>query len=171
MKTCEFPNCGYPVLSKNLCNAHYQQRHRGLEPYPIDRPDYEFKNCLVTNCENPLQSRGLCARHASISNRFSISPTQMATIYDQGCQNPGCKATENLAIDHDHSCCPGNDSCGNCVRGVLCRGCNIVLGWVEKGGLDEEGLQGLLEYLSGKEHFEVEPFEPAYRTPRRLPGN
>lgn len=43
-----------------------------------------------------------------------------------------CKKSElhkkRLSVDHDHACCPGLTSCGNCIRGLLCSNCNMVLG-------------------------------------------
>jgi hypothetical protein len=37
-----------------------------------------------------------------------------------------------LAVDHDHTCCPGQlTSCGRCVRGLLCASCNLSLGALE----------------------------------------
>ena len=55
---------------------------------------------------------------------------QMLAAQGGGCaicagQNP---KNRMLAIDHDHSCCPGGRTCGGCVRGLLCDSCNHGLG-------------------------------------------
>ena len=50
----------------------------------------------------------------------------------------------SLSIDHDHACCPGEGSCGDCVRGLLCFYCNSRLSWIEK-----VGLSAVEQYLIG----------------------
>jgi hypothetical protein len=47
-------------------------------------------------------------------------------------------------IDHDHSHCPGNFSCGECIRGILCKGCNTLLGFAND---DVARLQASIDYL------------------------
>lgn len=46
---------------------------------------------------------------------------------------PSGKGTsgQSLHVDHDHSCCPGTKSCGECVRGLLCSNCNMGIGYLK----------------------------------------
>lgn len=67
------------------------------------------------------------------------------------CGNPGCQNIPDpdrrrFPVDHDRNCCPGEHSCGKCIRGVLCPGCNTALGLL---GEDPKRLQGLIDYHDG----------------------
>ena len=54
------------------------------------------------------------------------------------------KDGEDLCIDHDHDCCSGTSiSCGKCVRGLVCHGCNMRLGQIESKLLSRS-----LDYLA-----------------------
>lgn len=50
----------------------------------------------------------------------------------------------SLVVDHDHKCCPGEKTCGKCVRGLICRKCNILLGMA---GDDITVLRNALNYI------------------------
>ncbi len=39
--------------------------------------------------------------------------------------------SRSVVVDHDHACCPGDRSCGACVRGIICHSCNSALGRYE----------------------------------------
>jgi Recombination endonuclease VII len=43
-----------------------------------------------------------------------------------------CSKNKKLYVDHDHSCCPGAKSCGQCVRGLICQKCNMFMHYVDE---------------------------------------
>jgi len=59
-------------------------------------------------------------------------------------------SSHTFVIDHNHSCCRGNYSCGDCVRGLLCSQCNLSLGHLEKM-IGLAGLEAVMLYISPKE--------------------
>jgi len=72
----------------------------------------------------------------------------LVTLREQG----GCKIC-NISLpeeggkwylDHDHECCPSNTSCEKCRRGILCRDCNLMLGFAKD---NIETLKKSIEYL------------------------
>lgn len=51
-----------------------------------------------------------------------------------------------LVVDHDHECCPGDThSCGRCVRGLLCHGCNVAAGMLRDNAEYARRLAGYLD--------------------------
>lgn len=57
-----------------------------------------------------------------------------------------CKSLDQVrsCVDHDHTCCPGGKSCGDCVRQILCDKCNVGLG---SFGDNPSLLASAIEYL------------------------
>jgi hypothetical protein len=69
-----------------------------------------------------------------IKNTYNLTEQQYWDILNK--QNGYCaiceKKVEKLYIDHDHSCCPTETSCGKCVRGILCQKCNMFMHYVDE---------------------------------------
>lgn len=97
---------------------------RRSQCYPCDRE--RQKNHRIANPERKRKYRlsrdynwtqeEFLAQLAAQENRCAVCRTN----------DPGEKG---WSIDHDHACCPKNAiSCGKCIRGVVCIGCNNGMG-------------------------------------------
>jgi hypothetical protein len=75
-----------------------------------------------------------CNKSKNILKKYGITNREMALKLEAqggGCEICGSKKPQgdaNWHVDHDHSCCPGTITCGECIRGILCGFCNRALG-------------------------------------------
>lgn len=113
-------------------------------------PDSTRRDGLATNCKS-------CARWIRKRQQYGIDRERFdAMLAEQGngcaacgASDPGGK-TNAWHIDHDHACCPyGGTTCGRCVRGILCHGCNLILGHAKD---DPATLRALADYLERTNH-------------------
>jgi Recombination endonuclease VII len=76
-----------------------------------------------------------CHVAKKLRQRYALTPDQYdAMLVSQGGVCAICKSEpsgKRLSVDHDHSCCPGEHTCGNCIRGLLCDNCNWWLGVID----------------------------------------
>lgn len=152
--SCAFPECGRSRYLKGWCVGHYSQHVRGRDLRPL----YETLKCRVASCPETYFPREggspFCRKHTDFKRRFNLSNERVVELHQvEVCGNPGCDITEDLHMDHDHSCCPrgkvfevkSRKSCGDCVRGWLCRNCNIALGLLHES---PSRIRGLADYVS-----------------------
>lgn len=151
---CSFDGCDRGRRSEGLCAAHYLQKFHGRELRPLRphidttaRDDHGRKQC--SRCRewkpedaymaNPRIKGGLhsfcmrCLRSEKLKSAYGITIDDYEAMLAK--QAGGCAicggtnaSGRNLYVDHDHSCCRGGNSCGRCVRALLCDPCNRSIG-------------------------------------------
>ena len=111
--------------------GHYQQSYKG-KPLQSKRNVKQYNSkyvgiyCAISFCARQAESKSLCGYHATTAWKMGLDTQGIVELFGDNpeCSNPNCSITNDLMIDHDHSCCPEQRSCGKCIRGLLCRGCN-----------------------------------------------
>lgn len=109
---------------------------------------------LERQCKVCLRNRTRRARMRRRLKQYNLTAERWAQmVEDCHGQCPACHrpmAEKDMAIDHDHSCCPGrNISCGKCVRGIICHRCNLGIGYFLD---DPEMMREVANYLDRAKH-------------------
>ena len=71
------------------------------------------------------------SRRWNLNRRYDMTQESFNELYEsQGGLCAICEVSlaDSMHVDHDHSCCTGENTCGKCVRGLLCMSCNTGLG-------------------------------------------
>lgn len=124
----------------------YKMRGKYLRPNCKSCENERSRNYHHANRESRLRQirdYGLISRSGMTREQFE------ALLLSQGGVCAICKEPEamnrRIAVDHDHACCPGKDSCGECIRGLLCGNCNNGIGRFKDS---PELLARAIQYLS-----------------------
>lgn len=170
IRMCSFDGCINRHLAKGLCNGHYTQKHHGKELTPLNTHPRKYPPgmayCSICKTlktiedfsKNKGRKHGVhywckrCTRKDSMRRKYGID---FEVLFDsQGRMCAGCRRSDQTRwhVDHDHSCCPGGQNaktCGECVRGILCNGCNLGLGQLED---NPQTLRRLADYVERTAH-------------------
>lgn len=132
--------------SKACKRAAHLRRRRETEYVP------EPRTCV--ECGGPVPYKSGKTKFCSVEchrtavarlSRWKVKGLMPDHGMPELCGLCGATATERrLDVDHDHQCCPGQRSCGKCVRGFLCRPCNVGIGMF---GDDPARLIAAAEYI------------------------
>lgn len=146
MNTCKGPECTRVVFRHGLCRTHNDQMRLKKTLTPIRHYQRQVGlTCGVADCNDKAFSRGACNRHYQLMLKYKLSIEEVTDLTNRVCQV--CGSSENLHIDHDHECCPGAITCGQCVRGVLCGHCNRGIGFFRN---DSDLLVRAADYMAQK---------------------
>ena len=173
---CATDSCESLTRARGYCFTCYHRHRvngtlegylpRGSTALRDDRGRKRCTTCAVWKTEGEVRSnrgakdglQNACAdcvrerRSARTRERlYGISSDDYEAMMEaQGgaCLICGDNSPFNWSVDHDHSCCAGEATCGACVRAILCGHCNIALGYIRDNA---DTARSMAKYLDAME--------------------
>jgi hypothetical protein len=177
---CPFDGCGLPIRQHGLCTGHSQQFKKGKELTPliirrkIGEAEEEIRKNIRTCSQNTGCGRELpldqfnsgkdgyasvckdCKRSKKLESAYGLTLEAWNSLFESQrnccaiCKSPDTGG-KGWATDHDHACCPGKKTCGNCVRSILCYHCNTTVGFIET----HTDIEAALDYVARNKHLQL----------------
>lgn len=145
IKFCDTTGCDREFYALGKCVSHWARIRDGYDPEaPIKGQVGFWRPCAVPDCEREASYRfKTCFQHRDRARRYGMSENLLIEFWGNG-ECEACSSKVNLAIHHDHGCCPGIRSCGKCVVALLCAMCNRAAGMLND---DPEKLRRLADVI------------------------
>ena len=151
-KKCLVESCHSGAATKGFCRRHYQrQRSAVLIDAPWRTKYSSDARCDFDGCGKKPTGNGYCKTHDQTVRLYGKEAfSHIYRFIKSGCDICGSKIQASQAgkvlwrVDHNHSCCKGKKTRGDCIRGVLCHQCNVALGLFKDS---PEVLEAALSYL------------------------
>lgn len=124
---------GYQNRCKQCAKENYWSKREDL----IEKKrEYNLKNKDSINAKHKVYREEFPEKNKErkLKYYYNITLDQYNEMLDSQnhvcaiCEGTNESSGKDLFVDHDHSCCPGGRSCGECVRGLLCNDCNLSIG-------------------------------------------
>lgn len=121
------------------CGKHNKQRRIDWDD-PEVRKTYNREMARKIREKNPVPGREAANRWQQRNpyyTKYRMTAAQWQEMFDRQlglcylCDDPldlDAKRQRAIHVDHDHSCCPGDRTCGKCIRGIACARCNQGIG-------------------------------------------
>lgn len=125
--------------------AYHRERYRKIQADPEKKAKMRKAQTEWARRDRkakPEQHKGYVRKYRLGVDRQAYEA--MVLVQDGLCAIPGC-GREGTELDHDRTCCPGKGkACGKCIRQILCKPCNVMLGFARD---NPEVLRGAADYV------------------------
>jgi hypothetical protein len=105
--------------------------------------DHDYYESMLQSYDERMKEiyRAICSpcrkRYRDQIMRHRLTATQAIELITlQHCQLCGERLRvhnfrKQVEVDHDHAHCNGEQSCGKCIRGFVCKRCNLARGQID----------------------------------------